>query len=225
MDRLLATSKNMSDAEMLTSNNQRSDLPTSLSDSQKLFRQTCLTDNGKKSSSQIMLADGFNQYTLTCGQQNIGKNIQFIFTTANQSSQLVDLQVVQISTEVAPETDTKYTLKMKDAGQIILAVGLSTLASGLLAHFAYPGQNDKLQHILIGNIIAATGTLLAYYGFKLTENQAFLVGFGLAIIAGVLKELYDKNHKSSHTPDAHDGYATAAGGLLGALAIRIKIEY
>jgi len=41
-------------------------------------------------------------------------------------------------------------------------------------------------------------------------------GLGGAVVAGIGKEVYDKQHPDSHTADIYDLIATSLGGLLGA---------
>lgn len=66
---------------------------------------------------------------------------------------------------------------------------------------------DKQAHLLAGAAIA----LAAGYFVPVWAALAVAVG------AGVLKEGYDRFHPDRHTVDAADFWATALGGVVGAL--------
>ena len=65
---------------------------------------------------------------------------------------------------------------------------------------------DKILHVIVGFII---GFLGAYF----LRSAPF--GFGLAVITGVGKEVYDKI-SGKGTPEAFDSLATVVGGFIGA---------
>lgn len=68
---------------------------------------------------------------------------------------------------------------------------------------------DKTTHALAGAVLAlAMGYLLPP-----------IVGVCVAVIAGVLKEVYDKLHPDTHTVDTWDIGATTAGGVIGGLFV------
>lgn len=58
-------------------------------------------------------------------------------------------------------------------------------------------------------------------GFVITNALSLVLPLWLALCAafaaGALKELYDYYHPLTHTCDANDFYATAAGGVLAAV--------
>jgi len=63
---------------------------------------------------------------------------------------------------------------------------------------------DKQAHFLSGAVI-----VFALY----TAGLGPLVYMSVCILAGVLKEIYDYQHKDIHTPDVFDAIATISGGL------------
>ena len=65
---------------------------------------------------------------------------------------------------------------------------------------------DKKLHIIVGFVI---GFLGAYF----LRSAPF--GFGLAVLAGLGKEVYDKI-SGKGTPEAFDSLATVVGGFIGA---------
>jgi len=92
---------------------------------------------------------------------------------------------------------------MKYVLALLLCASLN--ASGVLI------PKDKQQHIEAGVLISLTGSYLAKEaGFKHPK----VWGFGLALGAGILKEVWDKQHPKNHTCDAKDALATALGGTL-----------
>lgn len=68
---------------------------------------------------------------------------------------------------------------------------------------------DKQAHALGGAVIALT------LGYIFPP----LWGFAAAIIAGVLKEIWDYFYPETHTCDVWDFVATAGGGLVGSLFV------
>lgn len=68
---------------------------------------------------------------------------------------------------------------------------------------------DKQAHALGGAVISlALGYVFPIY-----------VGIAAAVVAGALKEAYDKLHPDTHTVDVWDFIATSAGGLAGGLFV------
>jgi hypothetical protein len=68
---------------------------------------------------------------------------------------------------------------------------------------------DKQSHVLVGAVLAlALGFLFPAW-----------IGLAVAVVAGALKELYDRFHPATHTCDVADFLATSAGGLAGCLFV------
>jgi hypothetical protein len=101
------------------------------------------------------------------------------------------------------------------------------LVDGALTYatFHIDSERDKLRHFFAGYVIsnASAGTLSVF----LPDHQAHrelivsLVGFGVGVAAGALKELSDLNGHG--VPSLRDAVATAAGAGLGALSLRITL--
>ena len=91
------------------------------------------------------------------------------------------------------------------------AAGVTLAASDWLSQKLYPGQTDKRKHALVGGGIAAIGSGVT---LAITKNRltSALTGIGLAVVAGAGKEIYDKV-SGKGTPDRHDFYITALGGI------------
>lgn len=70
--------------------------------------------------------------------------------------------------------------------------------------------DDKTKHLGGGYVIA---TALPF---------SPLVCLFLALLCGILKEIYDYCHQDKHTVDRYDCLATWAGGVLGFIAMVIK---
>lgn len=64
---------------------------------------------------------------------------------------------------------------------------------------------DKANHMIYGLVIFTVPAVLF----------TALVGLGVCVIAAFSKELYDLQHKDSHTPDIYDAIWTIAGGAFG----------
>lgn len=65
---------------------------------------------------------------------------------------------------------------------------------------------DKKLHIIVGFVIGLLGSYFL---------RSALFGFGLACLAGLLKEIYDKV-SGKGTPEGLDWLATCLGGMFGA---------
>ena len=64
---------------------------------------------------------------------------------------------------------------------------------------------DKANHFIYG--------LLIFTMISTILNVVF--GLGVCIVAAFTKELYDLQHKQTHTPDIYDFIWTVAGGIVG----------
>lgn len=201
------------------------EIPVTTKEARALFEKVCtptIRNFAYSKVLQIESSDEITQYNFQCETKgdfsSLKQNIQFI-ASLDRYEQLADLQILQVGS--AP--NTRSTI-IEDSGEILVAVAVGTLASGLLAKGLYPHQNDKILHAVAGSLIAASSALVAYYGFHLSENQAFWVGLATGVLAGILKEVYDSHH-SGHTVDDRDSHATAIGGLMGSFFIRLKFEF
>lgn len=76
---------------------------------------------------------------------------------------------------------------------------------------------DKANHIVYGSVIFAA----AYALFSFAGLPALPIAAGIVVIAAVAKELWDRAHKETHTPDPLDALATIGGGALCAIPIAI----
>lgn len=74
---------------------------------------------------------------------------------------------------------------------------------------------DKTLHFLGGAAIGAAVTVA-------TDNPTYGIAAGAAV--GLAKELYDTQHKSTHTPSAKDLIATIAGAAVGSYASWLVIR-
>lgn len=81
-------------------------------------------------------------------------------------------------------------------------------------------QPDKVKHFVAGAVIGGTTQYLTY---KATNNKktALFVGLGVSTLAGVTKELYDK--QGHGTPDVKDAVWTSLGGLSSCVTLRILL--
>lgn len=74
---------------------------------------------------------------------------------------------------------------------------------------------DKTLHFIGGAAVGAAVTIA-------TERPAYGIAAGAAI--GLAKELYDTQHRSTHTPSAKDLIATVAGAAVGSYATWLVIR-
>jgi len=83
-------------------------------------------------------------------------------------------------------------------------------------------MNDKLKHLIAGFVICIVGYFLV--SMIPLDMQASLAGMLLAILAGFLKELYDKFVKKTCF-DWLDWAVTNVGGISGFVAIEIMTSW
>lgn len=78
-------------------------------------------------------------------------------------------------------------------------------------------QEDKVLHFGAGMLIASGTT---YFTYKLTDNKtvSVLTGFGVATLAGLGKELYDKK-TGKGVYDPKDALWTTIGGGVGVTVV------
>ncbi|RPJ71847.1 MAG: hypothetical protein EHM20_14285 [Alphaproteobacteria bacterium] len=231
-DRMYTTSHilRVSNGKLMTTSDE---LPRDTQEAYELFEELCAPRSTTKNFNK-KISVSYNGFLTTnafeCdGKTDEGSNqirtVQFVVTT-DKDHHLKDLQINQLkATSKFSEIDP-HKLSVKDGAEIAIAVAASTLASGLLAKQIYPGQEDKFLHATGGSLIAAAATLLSYYGLNVSKNQAALIGFATTVAVALLKEYaYDASHRDTHTVDIRDAQATAMGGGLGAIFIRLKFEF
>ncbi len=87
---------------------------------------------------------------------------------------------------------------------------LAIMAHGAFTNYAHADEwtgQDKTLHFLGGAAVGAAVTIA-------TKRQDYGLAAGIGV--GLVKELYDAQHRDKHTPSIKDFVATAAGAALGA---------
>ena len=77
---------------------------------------------------------------------------------------------------------------------------------------------DKANHVAYG-ALAATLVSVALVAVQTPVLGAALAATAVVVVLGVGKELFDRAHAETHTPDWRDAAATAVGGLLVVLPL------
>lgn len=160
-------------------------------------------------SSEQKFADYLNNTVLLPGGISLSKDKLDEIAEKTRPRDQKSL-VVEIENSIFESKTIKYTTDI-------------ALASSLF-YTLVEAEDDKKKHYLVGAVIGGTMTELAKIYFKGDEHQkikSFLVGAGSAILAGVLKEVYDS--KGHGTVDAMDAVYTAVPGALIALRFNIDI--
>lgn len=207
-------------------------LPRDTEEAHELFEKVCApkTSNADLNRKLTITYNNFlitNEFHCDARSEDSGnvETIQFV-ATINRDEVLKDLQINQLSANYSSALEENRTLDLKEGAEVAIAVAASTLVAGIMAKQIYNGEQDKFLHATTGSLIAAGATLISYYGFKLTKNQAALVGFATAVAAALFKEYaYDARNRNNHTVDSRDAAATAMGGGLGALFLRLKFKF
>jgi hypothetical protein len=87
---------------------------------------------------------------------------------------------------------------------------------------------DKEKHFLVGYGIANVSNgifqLLLPKDMKHRVLASTLLGFGMSVLAGAGKEIYDARHPLNHTADINDFLATSAGGAIGTLTLKFDLR-
>ena len=89
------------------------------------------------------------------------------------------------------------------------------LSLPFLAHADEWTGRDKTLHFLGG---AAVGAAVTLY----TDRPMYGIAAGAAV--GLAKELYDTQHRSTHTPSAKDLVVTVIGAAVGSYATHLVIR-
>lgn len=79
-------------------------------------------------------------------------------------------------------------------------------------------EQDKKLHFGSGALISGV-TNIALLSVKKDSKNAFWIGLGMSILAGVSKELYDKNRGGKF--DCTDLAYTVGGGLVGSIVVNL----
>lgn len=82
--------------------------------------------------------------------------------------------------------------------------------------------SDKLLHFIAGVIISQLVCAI-YAAISHPSYGGCLIGFLVALAAGIAKELYDEFHKETETPEFMDFIYTCAGGLVSSLISLIYV--
>lgn len=102
------------------------------------------------------------------------------------------------------------------------------VADGIAAHRILYTTWDKEQHFLAGYCLANVSNglfqLLLPKDMKHRVLVSTLLGFGMSVLAGAGKEIYDAQNPKTHTADINDFMATAAGGALGTLTLKFDLR-
>jgi hypothetical protein len=213
-------------------------LPKDTSEAHAFFTRFCSTDATEADLSRKVTITNDNSLTkseflcdVQTGKSSI-ETLQFI-ATVDGEDKLKDLQVSHLRAKTLKTLPSLTAISgdarnfdFRDGAEVVIAIAASTLVSGVLAKQMYPGEKDKITHAVAGSLIAASASLISYYGLKLTKNQAAIVGFVAAVAAGLLKEyVYDARDPLHHTVDGRDAFATGMGGAFGSFFIRLKFRF
>jgi hypothetical protein len=145
--------------------------------------------------------------------------VQFI-ATLDQSETLVDLQIMQFSTDTSRPAD----IKTDDSSDVLLEVGAGTLIDGLMAKDEENAENNsKIVNSIAGSLVAVASTALAYRGLNVTKKQAYWIGVASGVIAGLLKGAYDTY--ASQEIDASNQVNHKGGFIPNNIDISFKIRF
>lgn len=98
---------------------------------------------------------------------------------------------------------------------MIKSILCGLLLTPILAHADDWTGRDKNLHFIGGAAVGAAVTLA-------TDSPAYGIAAGAAV--GLAKELYDTQHRATHTPSAKDLIATVAGAAVGSYASWVIIR-
>lgn len=207
-------------------------LPRDTEEAHELFEIVCAprTSTADLAKKVTITRNGFlTTSEFQCDERSENSDevntVQFV-VTVDGNEKLKDLQINQLSASANSNTIETHKVTVKDASEIAIAVGASTLVAGILAKQVYAGEQDKFLHATTGSLIASAATLLAYYGLKVSKNRATLIGFATSVAVALLKEYaFDASNRDNHTVDIHDAKATTMGGATGAFFIRLKFQW
>ncbi|UYL10266.1 hypothetical protein B9G69_006695 [Bdellovibrio sp. SKB1291214] len=192
----------------------------------KLFVKACVPSVRNDRYAKTLTVSKTNNLTILNFQcdnksdfQTIPDAVQFI-ATLDQAETLVDLQIMQFSTERSRRAD----IKTDDSSDVLLEVGAGTLIDGLLAKADQNAENNsRIVNSIAGSLVAVASTALAYRGLDITKKQAYWIGVASGVIAGLLKGAYDSY--ANQELDASNQVNHKAGFIPNNIDISFKIKF
>ena len=83
-------------------------------------------------------------------------------------------------------------------------------------------QPDKVKHFAVGTALSGASSFAALQ-FGADKKEAFIIGFGIGMAAGIAKEVYDME-TGKGTPSTADMLWTIAGAAVGSVSVSITIK-
>jgi putative lipoprotein len=83
-------------------------------------------------------------------------------------------------------------------------------------------SKDKYQHFALSVCYSAGITVIAHRHFEMSKSKSPVVGFGVTVSLGAVKEGIDYTSRKG-TPSAKDFIWDIAGALAGALAVKLTL--
>ena len=155
-------------------------------------------------------------------------NNHYFLVRLNNSGHLIDLQYLKAPPPLWGQQVMQKNSFPRDWKQaLVVGTALATgiIVSSPMAQTFYPDQKDKYLHVLAGDFIAASSTLVYYHAYHFNEGAAWGLGFGTGVFAGILKEVYDKKWGPRKKAERADAFATVMGAAIGSSLIRVTLEY
>lgn len=156
------------------------------------------------------------------------ENNHYFLVRLNNSAHLIDFQYLKAPPPFWGQRaiqNNSFPRDWKQALVIGTAFATGIIVTSPMAQTFYPDQKDKYLHVLAGDFIAASSTLVYYHGYNFSPGAAWGLGFGTGVFAGILKEVYDKKWGPRKTADKADAFATLMGAAIGSSLIRVTLEY
>jgi putative lipoprotein len=83
-------------------------------------------------------------------------------------------------------------------------------------------SKDKYQHFALSVCYSAGTTIIAHRHFEMNKSKASVIGFGITVSLGAVKEGIDYTSRKG-TPSSKDLLWDIAGALAGALAVKLTL--
>ena len=144
----------------------------------------------------------------------------FYFQVDNANSKLIDALVADTTAE--PNNGKKDNLNI--IFKEVTTVAGTSIFSALVAQNVFKGQHDKPKHAAVSAFMSSIVTAASYHFFKMSPQKSAVVGFVTSCAIGLTKEIWDKGQKS-HTSDINDMKANLIGCALGALGMKLSLEF